>query len=50
MMNAHDIQLSPSAVPGFFIRFNLQAGVELIQTTEQINHRHQFKDGFVIQS
>jgi hypothetical protein len=32
--------LPPSTVPRFFIRFNLQTIVKLVQTAEQIDNGH----------
>jgi hypothetical protein len=36
-------KLPASAIPGFFVWFNLQAVVELVKTAEQIDNGHQFE-------
>ncbi len=43
-------RLPASAIPGFFVRLNLQAIVELVETTEQIDDGHQFEYGFIVQA
>ena len=39
-----------SSIPGFLIELDSQAVHQLVEATEQINHRHQFEHGLVIQA
>ena len=39
-----------SSIPGFLIALDSQAVHQLVEATEQINHRHEFEHSLVIQA
>ncbi len=37
-----------SAIPGLLVHLDLEAVQELVESTEQVDHGHQFQHGFII--
>lgn len=45
----HSFSGSASPIPWFFVRFDLQAVIELVEAREQVDHGHDLEDCLIIQ-